>query len=115
MATTTYKSLGAGQLNTTANSALYTVAANTQAVVRTITLVNRNASARTVNLHIKRSGGTDRAIIALAYSLAGTGDANHGDQLEIDSPFMLSAADQIDGDASANTSVDWTITGFEVA
>lgn len=104
--TFTIKSLADGQL-AAAKATLYTVAASTQTIIKTITLVNTDTSARTVNLYIKVSGGTSRRIIPKDLSL---GVAYC---LVFDDELTLEAADIIEGDASAATVVDYVINGVE--
>ena len=99
---------GDGQLGTTKGT-LYTVAASTQAIVRTITLVNTIGVEVSVNIYYKVSGGTSRLItpknmIMEPYGLA---LVKHIQTLE--------AAGIIEGDASVATTVDYTISGVEDA
>jgi len=104
--TFTIKSLADGQL-AAAKATLYTVPASTQTIIKTITLVNTDTSARTVNLYIKVSGGTSRRIIPKDMSLGVKYLWVNPDEL------TLEAADEIEGDASAATVVDYTINGIE--
>jgi len=103
------KSLADGQLASPDKATLYTAPAATQAVVNTITLVNTDSSARTVNLYFKASGGTSRRIIPKDTSLGA------GYLLVMDDSLTLEAADIIEGDASAGTVVDYVISGVENA
>ena len=104
--TFTIKSLADGQL-AAAKVALYTVAANTQAIIKTITLVNTDTSTRTVNLYICVSGGTSRRIIPKDMSLGAAYCLIFDDEL------TLEAADKIEGDASVARKVDYVINGVE--
>ncbi len=104
--TFTIKSLADGQLGA-AKAALYTVGASTQAIIKTITLVNTDGSARTVNLYICVSGGSSRRIISMDMSLATKHCFIYDDEL------TLEAADKIEGDADAANVVDYTINGVE--
>ena len=70
-------------------------------------LVNTDVVARTVNLYLKRSGGTSRRIMPKDMSM------NAGDSYEKNSTISLSIGDLLEGDASAATIVDYTITGIE--
>ena len=96
--------LADGQL---ANSkgTVYTTPASTEAIVNSITLVNTDSSARTVNLYVKRDGTNSRRIIPKDLSLA------VGAQFSYNSVLTLEAADLIEGDASAATVVDYVISG----
>lgn len=104
----TIQALGDGQLGA-AKATLYTVPADTQTIVKSITLVNTDTSDRTANLYINR-GGTSRRIIPTALTL----DANGGMAI-LDTVFTLEAADLIEGDASVAAKVDYTINGTEDA
>jgi len=104
--TFTIKSLADGQL-ADAKATLYTVAASTQAIIKTITFVNTDDSARTVNLYIKVSEGTSRRIIPKNLSLGAAYCMVYDDEL------TLEAADIIEGDASVATKVDYIINGVE--
>lgn len=96
-----------GQL-ATSKATLYTVGVGVVAHVTQIILVNTDASARTVNIYIKMSGGTSRRIIAKDLSLAA--GASYWVPIS-PSALRLSAGDLIEGDASAATVVDYTISG----
>lgn len=103
-----YKSLADGQL-AAAKATLYTVPALTTAIIKQITYTNTDASDRTVNLYVKRSGSSSRRIIPKNMNLA-VGNTMYwgdGDSME------LSAGDIIEGDASSATVVDYVITGAE--
>lgn len=104
--TVAIKSLGDGQLANSEGS-LYLTPASTQAIIKTITLVNTDSSARTVNLYVKVSGGTSRRIIPVDLSLA------IGANFVYDNEITLEAGDDLRGDASAATQVDYTINGIE--
>jgi len=98
------KYLADGQL-AVAKGTLYTCPASTQTIIKTITLVNTDSSARTVNLYV--STGTSRRIIPVDMSLG------IGYSLIFDDELTLEAADLIEGDASAATVVDYYIAGIE--
>ena len=104
--TFTIKSLANGQL-AAAKATLYTVGADTQAIIKTITLVNTDTSARTVNLYICVSGGTSRRIISKDMTLGIKYWFIFDDEL------TLEAADKIEGDASVANKVDYVINGVE--
>jgi len=92
--------LANGQL-AASKGTLYTAAGPT--IVKSITLVNTDASARTVNLYIKRT--TSRRVIPMSLSLAA------GTAYLDDITRTLSSGDLIEGDASAANVVDFVISG----
>ena len=102
----TVKSLADGQLGV-AKATLYTVPGATETIIKTITLVNTDTSARNVNLYVKKSGGTSRRIIPKDCELG----INY--LLVCDDEFTLGAADVIEGDASVADVVDYVINGVE--
>lgn len=106
--TVSIKSLADGQL---ANSkgTLYTTLASTQAIVKTIILVNTNTSSETVNLYFKASGGTSRRIIPKDTALPA------GNSLVVDDLVTLEASDILEGDATTASKVDYVISGVEEA
>lgn len=107
MATTmNVKSLADGQL-AAAKATLYACPADTTAIIKTITYVNTDSSARTVNLYVKPSGGTSRRIIPNNMTLG------IGYMMAWDNEITLEAGDVIEGDASAVNVVDYTISGVE--
>lgn len=103
--TFTTKQLAQGQL-ANAKGTIYTTPALTSTIVKSITLVNTDSSARTVNLYVN-SAGTSRRIIPKDLSL------NIGALYEYDIVLTLEAGDLIEGDASAATVVDFIISGVE--
>lgn len=102
------KDLGTGQL-ASSKGTLYTTPASTQAIVISITLVNTDTSARTVNLYVQKDGTNSRRIIPKDLSLA------IGAQFEYTGRITLEAADLIEGDASAASVVDYQINGVQEA
>lgn len=103
----TVQALADGQL-ASSKGTLYTTPADTQAIIKAISLVNTDSSARTVNLYVNASG-TSRRIIPKDMSLAA------GESFVVDWPVTLEAADLIEGDASSATVVDYVISGTENA
>jgi hypothetical protein len=106
----TPKSIADGQLPASKGT-LYTVPASTAALI-TITLSATGGSARTVNIYVKRSGSSSRLITPKDLTL------NPGDAAYIDHagrPYALSAGDEVEGDASAATEIDYLIDGMEIA
>lgn len=102
----TITSLADGQL-ANAKATIYTVPASTQ-VFLSGTLVNTDASARTVNIYVKRSGSVSRRIIPKDMSMTAGASADFGREGR---PYSLSAGDIVEGDASAATVVDFILDG----
>ena len=103
--TISLKALGEGQLAATP-TALYTAQADTQAVIKKITLVNTSSDPRSVNLYIN-SGGTNRSIIPKDLTLETDESLETGD-------FALEAGDILLGESTVDgTSVDYTVSGVE--
>jgi hypothetical protein len=72
-----------------------------------IKYTNVDGSTRTVNLYYKAVGGTSRRIAPLNLSLAS------GSMMEEMDPMSLVQGEEIEGDASAATTVDYVISGVE--
>ena len=104
--TVTIKALADGQLAATKGE-LYPAPSSTEAIIRSITLVNTDSVTRTVNLYVKRDGTNSRRIIPKDLSLVA------GASLEHNSVVTLEAADVLEGDASAADVVDYVINGVE--
>ena len=104
--TVAIKSLADGQLAATKGT-IYTAPTAKQAIVKRITLVNTDSSARAVNLYFKASGGTSRRIIPKDLEIEANGLA------VMDDEQTLEAADIIEGDANAGSTVDFTLNGVE--
>lgn len=100
------KQLAQGQL-AAAKGTIYTTPAVTQAIVKSITVVNSDTVARAVNLYVKRVAGTSRRIVPKDLSLA------IGALLEVDRVITLEAGDLIEGDCAAATVADFLISGAE--
>ena len=101
------ESLADGQLAASETS-MYLCQPGTQVKVDFISLVNTDSSTRTCNLYVKRSGGTSRRIIPKDESM----DAD--DCIYVLEPsyvIKLSPGDDIRGDASAATVIDYFISG----
>ncbi len=98
--------LANGQLANTKGT-LYTVPALTVTIVKSITVVNTDSSARTINLYIKKAAGTSRRICPKDLSLG------IGACYTIDDDKTLGAGDLIEGDCSAATVADYVISGAE--
>jgi hypothetical protein len=99
--------LADGQLPSTKGT-LYT-STGVVTIITNIVLANTSdTTARTVNLYLKRNGGTSRRLIGKATPLAGAAHIIFpGTSIGI----RLSAGDAIEGDADAATSVDYLIDG----
>jgi len=104
--TFTIKSLADGQLPA-AKGTLYTCPGSIEAIIKTITFVNTDASARNVNLYLKPSGSVSRRIIPKDMELGAAYSLIFDDEL------TLEAGDLIEGDASLVNVVDYTISGVE--
>jgi hypothetical protein len=100
------KSLGAGQLPNS-KTTIYTVPALKSTLIRSVILVNSSGSAVTVNLYAKVSGGSSRRLIPVGFSIPAY------TSFEFDSIVTMSAADQLEGDASTASVVDYSISGVE--
>jgi len=100
------KSLADGQL-AAAKATLYTVPAATTTIIKTISYVNTDSSARTVNLYKKPSGSSSRRIIPKDMTLG------IGYMMVYDNEITLEVGDEIEGDASVVNVVDFTINGVE--
>lgn len=117
------KALADGQL-AGSKATLYTTPASTTAIVKSITLVNTDVSARTVNLYIQRDGTNSRRIIPEDLSL----EANGGSVVVSDAVYVYSASgellytvtahaskhitggsDEVDGD---KLDIDWNPTNY---
>lgn len=71
---TTYKVLGQVAPSDTANATLYTVPANTQAVVSSIAIANRSATGTTYRIAVRPSGASVANQHWLAYDVAIAGN-----------------------------------------
>ncbi len=89
-----------GQL-ASSKGTIYTATATV--ILNTITLVNSDASTRTVNLYVKTA--TSRRIIPKDTSLVAGASLIYGDTLS------LNSGDLVEGDASAATVVDYVVSG----
>ncbi|MCH7603409.1 MAG: hypothetical protein IIB54_11640 [Planctomycetes bacterium] len=102
------KSLDDGQL---ANSkgTIYTVPADTQTIIKRITLVNTNTTTENVNLYFKADGGTSRRIVVQDVPIAATA------LVIMDDEITMEAADILEGDTTTGAKVDFVISGVEDA
>uniref|UniRef100_A0A6M3L889 Uncharacterized protein n=1 Tax=viral metagenome TaxID=1070528 RepID=A0A6M3L889_9ZZZZ len=99
------KALADGQLSDS-KATLYTTPASTNTIIKSITLVNTDGSARTLNIYVNRTG-TSRRIAPKDLSLAAGAYTAYSDII------TLETGDKIEGDASVAAVVDYTINGVE--
>lgn len=103
----TMRPLAQGQLSSSANTILYV--ATDYTTIRQISLVNTNASSRTVNIYYKLSGGTARRIMPKDHTMKASAKVMVLDAGEV---ISLGPGDQLQGDASGATSVDYVVQGI---
>lgn len=106
MTTMSIKLLADGQLPN-AKGTLYTVPGSTTTIIKTITYVNTDSSARAVNLYVKDSARASRRIIPMNMTLG------IGYLMAYDNELTLEAGDLIEGDADVEDVVDYTVNGVE--
>jgi hypothetical protein len=110
MATTTYKVLAQSAPAATTNTDVYTVPAATQAVVSTISIANRAATATTFRIAVRPTGTAIANQHYIAYDVALAGN----DATNLTLGITLGATDVITVYAgSANTSV--SVFGSQIA
>jgi len=110
MTTFTGKSLADGLL-TTSVDALYTVPAATVAYVGSLSLFCDTATPQTVQLYIKRAGGTARKWRRFVFNQ----QYDHADVFENGARIVLAAGDEIDGVSTTGAVVAFVVTGVEEA
>jgi len=104
----TVKNLAEGQLGTGTAGTLYTVGGGKAAIVKSMRVVNRDTVVRTFSLYFKLNGGSaSRLVSPSALSLAP--GAAYIDDTEI----SLGTSDQIQGDGSVASKLDYVISGIE--
>lgn len=106
--TRTPKILADAQLPNT-QTAAYTVPASTSCIVSSISLVNTDVAAQTINVWVKKSGGTARLVSPKDHSLAA--GARYADVLA----YALATGDSIEWQAQTAAKVDGLISGTELA
>lgn len=104
--TDTYKVLSQSQLPNAA-AAQYTVPGSTQAIVRSIVLVNTTGGAITVSLYVNGAANSNK--ILDTYSIP----ANT--RVELNAVMTLAATNTIQAVASAAASVTMTVFGLEIS
>jgi hypothetical protein len=102
--TNTPKLLAEGQVPAIKGT-LYTVPANTKAIIRTVTFANVAATTEIVNLYVKQSGGTSRRISRAQISI---NEFAHEEDIG-----TLEPGDEIEAYTTNATSVDYTVHGVE--
>lgn len=100
----TPKLLAEGQL-LASKGTLYTVPASTRTIIRTITLAHVAGGTQTINLYVKKSGGTSRRV---SRAVIDTDEFAHEEDIG-----TLEPGDEIEGDSTNATSTDYTIHGVE--
>jgi len=103
-----YKKLGQGVLTGSGTQdAMYTVPADTEAIVKLIVIVNTSISNRTVEIWHDGHADTNAILPSITIEAGGW--------LELDGPFTLEAADTLEAEGSAATSLTYTVYGVEVS
>jgi len=102
----TYKKLGQGQLGTSV-AVLYTVPADTSAIVKKIVLVNNDSEDLTVELN--HDGDTEATRILPPITIDAGGWA------EFDGSICMEAADTLQGKGEQATEITYTIYGLEIS
>ena len=103
-------SLANGQLSTTPKAVLYpTTAISLTTIVKSIRLVNTDTQPRTVNLYFAPNGvsGSARRIAPPSMSVPA------GGLVIDDQEITMAPNDQILGDASAGSVIDYVISGIQ--
>ena len=103
------KAQGDGQLPSSKGT-LYTVPTATQAIIRTITLVNTSSAEVKVNLYLRLDGTNSRRILPKDMKLRAT---QNGGMAVDDNVHTLEAGDLLEGDAATASAVDFVIEGTE--
>ena len=101
----TYKRIYQGQLST-ASGVVYTVPSGTQAILKSIRIVNTSANATTAKLW--NGGSADSNVILPPISIDAGGFG------EFDGTLTMTAGDTLVAQAGANSSITLTIYGLEV-
>jgi hypothetical protein len=107
---TTYKVLGQSAPSATTNTTLYTVPAETQAVISTLVIANRVTSSATYRIAVRPNG----AAIANEHYLAFDVTVGAGDSTTLTLGITLEAADIITVYASS-ANLSFNLFGSEIA
>ena len=103
-----YKKLGQGVLTGAATQdTMYTVPADTEAIVKLIVIVNTDSSNHTVEVWHDGHADTNAILPSITIEAGGW--------LELDGPFTMEAADTLQAEGSAATSLTYTVYGVEVS
>ncbi len=105
-----YKVLGQVDLTTTADTAVYTVPAATEAVISTIVIANRTASATTFRLAVKPDGAALANSHYIAYDVA----LSSNDSTTLTLGVTVNAADVISVTAGDANAISVNIFGTEI-
>lgn len=105
--TFTGKSIADGQVSN-AKAAIYTVGAATVGFVKQVTFYNTNAAVQTLEVWIKRSGGTSRQ--RRRFTLA---QDESVDLLDDGESIELSTGDAIEARTTTAAAVDYMVLGVE--
>jgi len=101
----TYKKLAQGQLGTGSEN-MYTVPSSTTTIIKAIVLTNNTGGAQTAQIF---HDGTDAATTILpAVPIAAGGWA------EYEGTIIMEAADTLNGDSDATSSITYTVYGLEI-
>lgn len=100
--------LGDGVISSTTPVTLFTVRDGSSVWLQVLTLVNTDASNRTCNVYLNRSG-TRRRIAPKDLTL------RPGYVVAVDDGYSLQAGDSVEADASVANVIEWTANGLEAA
>lgn len=110
MATTVYKVLAQSAPSATSNTDIYTVGAGKQAVISTITVCNRGATAATYRIAIR----PDAAVLANTHYIAYDVTVAANDTTGLTWGITLDASDVVTVYAS-NTNLTFNVYGSEIS
>lgn len=102
---TTPKILADGQVAASKTS-VYTVPADTQSIIRTVSFAYVAGAVQSVILYVKKSGSTSRVF---ARATLNVGEFAHEDDIG-----TLGAGDEIEMETTSAASVDFSVMGVEV-
>jgi hypothetical protein len=104
-----WASLAQGQLPN-AKATLYTSVG--QSAIMGIKLVATDTAAHTVNIYLKKSGGSSRRLIPKDLPMDGD-DPDKAAEVEVvnERPIEMSAGDVLEGDCDTAAVIDYNITG----
>jgi len=108
---TSYKILGQTEPGTTANADLYTVPANTEAIVSTLVIANTSGSDTTFRIFVREAGATASTGNAIAYDTAITSNS----QVAFTLGLTLSATDVITVQTATGAALSFSAFGSELS